>query len=51
MKKSIIIALFALVALTSSAQEISMAKATADDYIKILNNQGLYAYALDISKL
>lgn len=51
MKKSIIIALFALVALTSSAQEISMAKATADDYIKLLNNQGLYAYALDLSKL
>ena len=51
MKKSIIIALFALVALMNSAQEISMAKATADDYIKLLNNQGLYAYALDLSKL
>ena len=49
--KSFLTVIFALVALTSSAQEISMAKATADDYIKILNNQGLYAYALDISKL
>ena len=49
--KSFLIFLFALVALTSSAQEISMAKATADDYIKLLNNQGLYAYALDLSKL
>ena len=51
MKKSIITTLLALIALTSSAQEISMDKATADDYIKLLNNQGLYAYALDLSKL
>ena len=49
--KSFLTILFSLVALTSSAQEISMAKATADDYIKLLNNQGLYAYALDLSKL
>lgn len=49
--KSFLTVIFALVALTSSAQEISMAKATADDYIKLLNNQGLYAYALNISKL
>ena len=28
-----------------------MTKATADDYIKILNNQGLYAYALDLSNM
>ena len=49
--KSFLTVIFALVALTSSAQEISMAKATADDYIKMLNNQGLYAYALNISKL
>lgn len=51
MKKSIITTLLTLIALTSSAQEISMDKATADDYIKLLNNQGLYAYALDLSKL
>ena len=49
MKKSIITTLLILIALTSSAQEISTAKATADDYIKLLNNQGLYAYALDLS--
>ena len=43
MKKSIITTLLTLIALTSTAQEISIAKATADDYIKLLNNQGLYA--------
>ena len=36
MKKSIITILLTLIALTSSAQEISMIKATADDYIKLL---------------
>ena len=51
MKKSIITTLLILIALTSTAQEISIAKATADDYIKLLNNQGLYAYALDLSQL
>ena len=51
MKKSIITILLVLVTLTGSAQKISSAKATADDYIKLLNNQGLYAYALDLSQL
>jgi len=36
MKKSIFTILLTLVALTGSAQEISMAKATADDYLKQL---------------
>ena len=51
MKKTIITILLALVALMGQAQEISKAKATADDYIKLLNDQGLYAYALDLSQL
>ena len=49
--KKILSLLFAFIALTSTAQEISMTKATADDYIKILNNQGLYVYALDLSNM
>jgi len=36
MKKSIITILLTLIALTSTAQEISTSKATADDYIKRL---------------
>ena len=49
--KKILSLFFAFIALTSTAQEISMTKATADDYIKILNNQGLYVYALDLSNM
>lgn len=51
MKKTIITTLLALVALMGQAQEIGKADATAEDYIKLLNEQGLYVYALDLSKL
>ena len=51
MKKSIITAMLALVAMAGWAQDICGVKATADDYIKLLNEQGLYVYALDLSKL
>ena len=51
MKKSIITAMLALVAIAGWAQDICGVKATADDYIKLLNEQGLYVYALDLSKL
>ena len=51
MKKSIITAMLALVAIAGWAQDICGVKATADDYIKLLNDQGLYVYALDLSKL
>ena len=45
MKKTITTLLFILVAMTSLAQDICAVKATADDYIKLLNAQGLYAYS------
>ena len=51
MKKSLITAMLALVAIAGQAQVISKAEATATDYIKLLNEQGLYVYALDLSKL
>ena len=51
MKKTITTILLVLVAMTGWAQDICGTKATADDYIKLLNAQGLYAYALDLSKL
>ena len=51
MKKSIITTILALVAMAGWAQDICAVKANADDYIKLLNAQGLYAYALDLSKL
>lgn len=50
-KKLIITLLFALIAMAGQAQEISKTEATATDYIKLLNDQGLYVYALDLSKL
>ena len=49
--RHIITLLFALIAMAGQAQEISKAEATATDYIKLLNDQGLYVYALDLSKL
>ena len=50
-KKTIITLLFAIIAMAGQAQEISKAEAIATDYIKLLNDQGLYVYALDLSKL
>lgn len=49
-KKTIITILLALATMTGWAQDICSVQATADDYIKLLNEQGLYVYALDLSK-
>lgn len=51
MKQIILTTLLALVALMGQAQEIGSAQATAEDYINLLNKQGYYVYALDLSKL
>ncbi len=51
MKKTIITFLFAFIAIASWAQEISKAEPTAKDYINLLNKQGYYVYALDLSNL
>ena len=51
MKKSIITFLFAFFAMAGWAQEISKAEPTAQDYINLLNKQGYYVYALDLSNL
>ena len=51
MKKTITTMLFVLVSITGWAQDISSARASADDYIKLLNAQGIFAYSLDLSKL
>ncbi len=47
MKKTIIIALLALVALTSLAQELRTNVATLDDYLQLLNAKGYIAYSFD----
>ena len=43
--------MFALITLTGQAQEISRAEPTVTDYIKLLNKQGYYVFALDLSTL
>ena len=48
-KKNIITILLALATMVGWAQDICSVKATMDDYIKLLNEQGLYVYALDLS--
>ena len=50
-KKVLITALLALIALVGYAQEIGMAKPSAEDYIKLLNHQGYHVFALDLSNL
>ena len=51
MKQILLTTLLVLVALMGQAQEIGPAQATAEDYINLLNKQGYYVYALDLSKL
>ena len=50
-KKFLITILFALTTMMGWAQSICSVKATMDDYIKLLNDQGLCVYALDLSNL
>lgn len=48
MKKAIITALLALVALTGQAQEIRTNEPTLDDYRQLLNAKGYIAYSFDM---
>lgn len=50
-RKTIITALLAFVSMIGQAQEIGSAQVMADDYINLLNKQGYYVYAIDLSKL
>ena len=48
MKKTIITALLALVALAGQAQEIRTNEPTLDDYLQLLNAKGYIAYSFDM---
>ena len=48
MKKAIITALIALVALAGQAQEIRTNEPTLDDYLQLLNAKGYMAYSFDM---
>ena len=50
-KRTIITALITIVSLVGQAQEIGIAKTTAEDYIELLNHQGYHVFALDLSNL
>ncbi|MBO4450902.1 MAG: DUF5041 domain-containing protein [Bacteroidaceae bacterium] len=47
MKKTILIAILALTALTGQAQEIRTSEPTLDDYLQLLNAKGYIAYSFD----
>ena len=47
MKKTVITALLALVALAGQAQEIRTNESTLDDYLHLLNAKGYMAYSFD----
>ena len=47
MKKTIIITILALTALTGQAQEIRTNEPTLDDYLQLLNAKGYIAYSFD----
>ena len=51
MKRTIIIALLALVALAGQAQEIRTNEPTLDDYLHLLNTKGYIAYSFDTKDL
>ncbi len=50
-KKIIITILLVLVAVVAHGQEICKTAPNADDYVKLLNEQGYHVFALDMSKL
>lgn len=51
MKKTIITALLALVAMMGQAQEIKMNEASFNDYLPLLNTKGYMAYSFDVSAI